>query len=185
MLDVQVVHLFIPQIQQQTGVPPVLSCSVDLQLHSEEPGTFPVEDRGGLVVVVVDGISSGPRFVAAGTERILGILVRIIVTGVGLVGQRSASAAVEIVVVTTGLAQGDGLCPRVVRPPDPHPAATAEHCLLLQALRTQQPPVKGPDLFRGARSPADRAAFLLFHIHYLHVFLTPMASGSFMEIISN
>ena len=64
-------------------------------------------------------------------------------------------------------------------------AGAAEDRPLVEAGLAQLQAVKGVEFLRRMAGVAQTAGSQFFHRYYLPVFVTPMASGSFIEIISN
>ena len=184
MLDVQIFPVPVGQVQQGAGVGAVLAAAVDLQLHAKVAGALSVEQGLGLVVVVPDG--DLPAAVEA--IRAIGglvVLVPVLIAGLGCAEQGAAAAAVGVVVVKAALTQGHRFAARVVVGPDALPAGAAEDRPLVEAGLTQLQAVKGVEFLRRMAGVAQAAGSQFFHRYYLHSFVTPMASGSFIEIISN
>ena len=170
VLDVEKFRVPIGDLQQRAGVPFQLSGSVDLQLHPEETRAFPIESRPGLVIVVVDG-----RGVRQGVETVRAvrgfvIVVVLGVVGLGLVEQRSAPAAVGIVVIVTSLADGNLAAARVVLLPDTLSAVAAEERPLVQAVRAEFQTVKGVQIFTRIGISSQAAGSFFLHVNYLHDF---------------
>ena len=76
MRDVGAVSVPGGDVQKVKGVRRTLTRTVNFQLHTEEPGPFPVEDGLRLVVIVMDALVFIQGIVTIGTIGALVVLIR-------------------------------------------------------------------------------------------------------------
>src|SRR5699024_9522618 len=110
------------------------------------------------------------------------VLVPVLVAGLGFAEQGAAAAAVGVVVVKAALTQGHRFAAHAVVGPDALPTGAAEDRPLVETGLTQLQAVKGVEFLCRMAGVAQTAGSQFFHRYYLHIFVTPMASGSFIEI---
>ena len=75
MLDVGTVPVPVGDVQKRKGVSRTFTRTVNFQLHTEEPGAFPVEDGLRLVVIVMDALVFIQGIVTIGTIGALVVLI--------------------------------------------------------------------------------------------------------------
>lgn len=105
VLDVEEFLLVVGDPEKGTGIVPVLTAAVDLQLHAKKPGPISIEDRLRFVVVIVDGLVPEEGLEAVGTVGTVAVLVDLLIAGGVDPDELPAAAAAGEVFIVAILAE--------------------------------------------------------------------------------